>query len=67
MLGGSHSLCVRLLKQSPETIKSLVKISRELDLVSELVELGDVPSEVLACNLPVWYLPSQRTCIAGQT
>ena len=55
----------RFLKESKESIKTQVKISRDLDLITELVSREDVPSEVLACNLPVWYLPEQRTCIAG--
>ena len=43
-----------------------MKISRELGLISALVTSQDVPGEVLACKLPVWFLPQQRTCIAGQ-
>ena len=43
-----------------------MKISRDLGLISEQVTSENVPDEVLACKLPVWFLPQQRTCIAGE-
>lgn len=59
---------IRLLNDSSRTDSdSLVKISikRDLSLEYNIVETADVASELLACRLPAWYLPIQRTCIAG--
>ena len=61
-----HGQFIRFLKQPRESIKTVVKISRELDLRYELVDQQNEPREVLACKLPVWYLPKQKTCIAGE-
>jgi len=41
------------------------KISRDLDLDYIIEAREGTPREVLACRLPVWFLPNQRTCIAG--
>ena len=60
----SHN--VRLLKEPEESRKTAVKLSRDLGLISEQVTSENVPDEVLACKLPVWFLPQQRTCIAGE-
>ena len=59
-------LSIRLLKEPKEGRKTTVKLSRDLGLISSLVTWEDVPGEVVACKLPVWFLPQQRTCIAGQ-
>ena len=59
---------IRLLNDSSRTDSdSLVKtsIKRDLSLEYNIVETADVASELLACRLPAWYLPIQRTCIAG--
>ena len=59
---------IRLLNDSSRTDSdSFVKISikRDLSLEYNIVETADVASELLACRLPAWYLPNQRTCIAG--
>ena len=59
-------LSIRLLKEPKEGRKTTVKLSKDLGLISSLVTWEDVPGEVVACKLPVWFLPQQRTCIAGQ-
>ena len=58
---------IRLLSDSWTDPDSLVKISirRDIGLDYQIVEASDVASELLACKLPAWYLPNQRTCIAG--
>ena len=59
---------IRLLNDSCRTDSdSVVKISikRDISLDYKIVETTDVASELQACKLPAWYLPNQRTCIAG--
>ena len=56
----------RFLKQKEDTKTVTINLKRDLQLQYELLESSDnVPSELLACRLPAWYLPNQRTCIAG--
>ena len=43
----------------------LTKITKSLDLHYAIEPKAEAPAEVLACRLPVWFLPNQRTCIAG--
>jgi len=42
-----------------------VKITKSLDLQYNVETRGETPEQVLACRLPAWFLPNQRTCIAG--
>ena len=59
---------IRLLNDSCRTESdSVVKISikKDISLDYKIVETSDVASELQACRLPAWYLPNQRTCIAG--
>ena len=60
---------IRLLNDSCRRTDrdSVVKISikRDISLEYKIVETTDVASELQACRLPAWYLPNQRTCIAG--
>ena len=60
---------IRLLNDSCRRTDrdSIVKISikRDISLEYKIVETTDVASELQACRLPAWYLPNQRTCIAG--
>ena len=60
---------IRLLNDSCRRTErdSVVKISikRDISLEYKIVETTDVASELQACRLPAWYLPNQRTCIAG--
>jgi len=41
------------------------KISKDLDLHFETEKISEAPKQILACKLPAWFLPNQRTCIAG--
>ena len=61
------SVRVRFLRSSHQSndSKRVFKISRQLGLSYEIVNREETPAELLACRLPAWYLPSQRTCIAG--
>lgn len=60
---------LRLLKQNDRSFekKSVqINIKEELELNHSVVEdIKDVPSQLAACKLPAWYLPNQKTCIAG--
>ena len=53
---------VRLVQEEPRRGEVGVRVRREE--VQEEVEV-EVPAEVRCCRPPVWYLPRQRTCIAG--
>ena len=41
------------------------RISKQLDLHFEIEKRNEAPVQVQACRLPAWFLPNQRTCIAG--
>ena len=60
----------RLLKQNDRSLKNnsvQINIKEELELNHSVVEdIKEVPSQLAACKLPAWYLPNQKTCIAGR-
>ena len=60
----------RLLKQNDRSLKKnsvQINIKEELELNHSVVEdIKEVPSQLAACKLPAWYLPNQKTCIAGR-
>ena len=48
-----------------ESCQVKIPIKRDISLEYNIVETTEVARELLACRLPAWYLPNQRTCIAG--
>ena len=56
---------IRLLNDSCSDSIVKISIKRDISLEYKIVETTDVASELQACRLPAWYLPNQRTCIAG--
>ena len=61
---GIQGARVRLLPRKREEGETSVVVARA-GLPPGVEECGEVPSEVRCCRAPVWYLPRQRTCIAG--
>lgn len=52
---------VRLL-QGQDSGGTVVRVGRQ---DQQLVRQEETPAELLAVRLPAWYLPAQRSCIAG--
>ena len=52
-----------MVDENKETGFNIVKT---LQIPYEIVSRESTPSELRACRLPAWFLPNQRTCIAGR-
>ena len=53
-------------EESDKEDQKTLKIKKDLDLDILIIDINyKISKELAACKLPAWYLPTQRTCIAG--